>query len=100
MPEKHPREMSTEELIADVKTLPDPGTSIMSRNERVLIELCQALAAKLETATDPDTRDPWSEHEIHSGEDWRADVANGDTRRGYWDWVDAQVEQGADDSNH
>lgn len=48
MTEKHPREMSSEELIADVKALPDPQRSILSHNERVLIELCQALAAKLE----------------------------------------------------
>jgi hypothetical protein len=25
-------------------------------------------------------------------EDWRNDVANGDTRMGYWEWVAAQLE--------
>lgn len=44
-------------------------------------------------ATKPEDVDPWSDHPIYSGEDWRAEVANGDTRRGYAEWVSAKIEE-------
>lgn len=34
--------------------------------------------------------DPWEDDAVHSGEDWRYEVANGDTRLGYREWVEAQ----------
>jgi hypothetical protein len=34
----------------------------------------------------------WGEHPGFPVEDWRNDVANGDTRMGYWEWVAAQLE--------
>lgn len=34
----------------------------------------------------------WGEHPQFSEHDWREEVANRDTRRGYWDWVQAQIE--------
>lgn len=45
----------------------------------------------------------WGEHPAHPVEDWRYQIANGDTRQGYWDWVAAEVEsamqaQPADDA--
>lgn len=46
-PEKHPKDMTVEELIADVATLPDPERSLLSHNERVLIELARALGKAL-----------------------------------------------------
>ena len=36
-----------------------------------------------------DTRDPWGRDETYTPEDWADAVANGDTRSGYWDWVDS-----------
>lgn len=34
----------------------------------------------------------WGEHHTYTPADWRLDVANCDTRSGYWDWVLAQIE--------
>ncbi len=30
---------------------------------------------------------PWGEYPDHPVEDWKVEVANDDTRLGYWDWV-------------
>lgn len=30
----------------------------------------------------------WDEHPGHPAEDWKLEVANGDTRTGYWDWAE------------
>jgi hypothetical protein len=38
----------------------------------------------------------WGEHPDHMPEDWQSEVANGDTRRGYWSWVAVQIEQDGD----
>jgi hypothetical protein len=35
----------------------------------------------------------WDDHPDYPSEDWRHEVANGDTRRGYWDWVAAKLEE-------
>lgn len=35
----------------------------------------------------------WGEHPDHPLEDWRYEVANDDTRQGYWDWVAKRVEE-------
>ena len=32
----------------------------------------------------------WDEDEDYPVEDWQYEVANGDTRLGYWDWVKAK----------
>lgn len=37
-------------------------------------------------------RDPWGEDAEYPVDDWKYEVANDDTRRGYWDWVDSQRE--------
>lgn len=29
----------------------------------------------------------WEEHPEHPASDWQYEVANGDTRLGYWDWL-------------
>lgn len=34
----------------------------------------------------------WEQHPSHSVEDWQSEVANGDTRLGYWEWVACQIE--------
>lgn len=46
-------------------------------------------------ATKYDLLDGWGEHPQFSMADWRAAVAAEDTRRGYWEWVVAQLEMQA-----
>ncbi len=36
-----------------------------------------------------DSDNPWREDPDYPSSDWRAEVKNEDTRRGYWDWVEA-----------
>src|SRR3954452_4769817 len=40
----------------------------------------------------------WDDHPDFASEDWKYEVENGDTRRGYWDWVAAKLEE-AEGSN-
>ncbi len=35
----------------------------------------------------------WDDHDDFPIEDWQYEVANGDTRASYWDWVNSQIEQ-------
>ncbi|CCW16718.1 hypothetical protein EBBID32_10560 [Sphingobium indicum BiD32] len=37
--------------------------------------------------------DPWADHPDHPVADWQAEVANSDTRLGYWAWVVARDEE-------
>jgi hypothetical protein len=39
----------------------------------------------------------WGEHPDHDAETWASEVANGDTRLGYWEWVANMVEVGNTD---
>jgi len=34
----------------------------------------------------------WTEYPEHPVEDWRAEIANDDTRQGYWEWVADRIE--------
>lgn len=34
----------------------------------------------------------WDQHPDYPVEDWQSEVANGDTRLGYWDWLLCQME--------
>lgn len=43
--------------------------------------------------------DPWAEHSDVPVSDWQAEVANGDTRLGYLDFVRARLATAADDSD-
>lgn len=56
-----------------VDELPDCG----------VMEHCEAPATE--------ERDPWGSNPDYPVEDWQYQVTNGDTRRGYWDWVDAEI---------
>lgn len=56
-----------------------------------------AATPDIEAKADP--VDPWADHPIYSGEDWRDEVANGDTRRGYAEWVSAKIEE-AEEAEH
>jgi hypothetical protein len=35
-----------------------------------------------------DSLDPWADCSDYPREDWKYEVANGDTSLGYWDWVE------------
>ena len=34
----------------------------------------------------------WDDHPDHSVEDWKYEIANGNTRQGYVDWVNSSLE--------
>lgn len=34
----------------------------------------------------------WGQHPRQTAKNWQYEVANGDTRLGYWDWVIAKLE--------
>jgi hypothetical protein len=36
----------------------------------------------------------WEDNPQYPRAVWKAEVAAGDTQRGYWDWVDAKREEG------
>jgi hypothetical protein len=36
--------------------------------------------------------DFWGEHPIYTRSHWQLEVRRGDTQRGYWNWVEAQIE--------
>lgn len=38
----------------------------------------------------------WRENSAHPVSDWQYEVANGDTKLGYWEWVVCQLEQAED----
>ena len=40
-----------------------------------------------------EARGTWGEMADHPRADWREEVANNDTSRGYWEWVAAQMEE-------
>ena len=70
--------------------------------------IAQALAAAVSDATEPllarikeleSTYElmelhggSWGEHPDHPVTDWQYEVANGDTRQGYWDWVEESID--------
>ena len=41
----------------------------------------------------------WGWHPDYPRNDWAYEMANGDTRLGYWDWVCHRIEMNADDSD-
>jgi hypothetical protein len=40
--------------------------------------------------------DSWASHPLYGREDWKQEAQQGNTQRGYWDWVEAMIEQDAD----
>ena len=40
----------------------------------------------------------WGDHPLYPAEDWRLLVFNGESRRGYWEWVEAQLEVAKDEA--
>lgn len=41
----------------------------------------------------------WAEHPKYPVSDWQYEVANGDTRHGYWQWVENQMQWGKEHTN-
>jgi hypothetical protein len=39
----------------------------------------------------------WGEHPDYPARDWKHEVVDGNTRLGYWDWVEAQIENYIED---
>ena len=39
----------------------------------------------------------WGEHPDYALKDWKYEVANGDTRAGYWEWVAGAIQAETDD---
>jgi hypothetical protein len=39
----------------------------------------------------------WGEHPDYPVDEWQAEVANDDTRKGYWEWVKAKIEDEEDE---
>lgn len=39
----------------------------------------------------------WDDHDKFPVHDWQSEVGNGDTRLGYWDWVETQLQDCAED---
>jgi hypothetical protein len=72
------------------KGAPDgmPYRAELARSDRLLT--ADELQEKYSTERDN------GEHPQYLRRDWRHEVAEGDTLRGYWQWVEAQIEQ-ADD---
>ncbi len=46
------------------------------------------------------TADAWSEHPQFKRLDWLENVMSKDTQRGYWDWVNAQIEEFENDERN
>jgi len=38
----------------------------------------------------------WGEHPDHPVWEWKAEVSGGETRKGYWEWVEAREDDGND----
>jgi hypothetical protein len=87
------------EMLSDWSRLPE--------FDSLIIEFCSGIDARLLQAF-PDTQlnieqiqakyEAKGGHSRFAKSDWQAEVANGDTLRGYWDWVQAKVEEFAAES--
>jgi hypothetical protein len=42
----------------------------------------------------------WDDHPDYPSKDWQYEVENGDTRRGYWAWVAAKLEEAENEGDH
>jgi hypothetical protein len=39
----------------------------------------------------------WGEHPDFAVDDWQQEVASDDTRKGYWEWVKAKIDEADED---
>ena len=40
--------------------------------------------------------DCWPSHPLYGRDDWKHEVSEGNTQRGYWDWVEARLQDDED----
>ncbi len=66
----------------------------MSVESTVAQEDFSLSASQLDDKYNPDGG---GEHPVYTRDDWRQEVAEENTLRGYWDWVAAQLESAQDD---
>jgi len=85
--------------IAGAAEQPDPADGYGSDVDRERSRSPERGAAGAQEATAAETpagarenRPYWEDHPDFPVEDWQYQVANGDTRRGYHEWVDAELE--------
>lgn len=64
-------------------------------SDRIEIEMTrEALSKALDGRTVTARPDPWAGDPAHPADDWKAEVANDDTRLGYLDWIKARQSHG------
>jgi len=57
------------------------------------------LAARVQMLT-PGDMDYWDNSvDDYPVQDWQLEVANGDTRQGYWEWVEARLEEAKEEED-
>jgi hypothetical protein len=56
----------------------------------------ELIAEELQEKYDTLSAEGWGKHPYFTREDWQSDVAMGDTRLGYWPWVEHQIESATD----
>lgn len=88
--------MNDEELVKlrDMikESLDSPGNQPLRM--RIGDWLIDQVVRRLYPTNEPrEPEDYWADHPIYSAEDWRYEVANGDTRQGYWEWVASKEEE-------
>lgn len=90
----------------DVETLDqaivDMGVSLEITDDEVVEAAARRLGRALSDLPESDApwsevNSHWDEHPDHPVQDWLYEINNGDTRRGYGDWVDARIEASEDD---
>lgn len=65
------------------------GEKLQSRSDAPPVQIWELVPVE----EDPPVNQPvegfdyWDHHPVHSIFDWQYEVANGDTRQGYWEWV-------------
>ncbi len=83
---------SPEELIADMSTNNGFDMAVDLATTKAFPEPAQV--PTVEELVQQAGGDYWASHEKYPREDWQLEVANGDTQRGYWDWVIANFQSG------
>lgn len=92
---------------ACARVVGDRVKHLTSENEwdddsRIQCMACRVTGTVGEFSTTPSAEtllnryDTWGEHPDYPVDDWRYEANNGDTRRGYWEWVAASIERDAE----
>jgi len=62
----------------------------VERQDEFPCHQCRQIHSHFKDGWFPDSH--WDDHAGHTPEDWKAEVINDDTRQGYKDWVNSQLE--------